>query len=86
MRKLSNEQEKIKLMEETAGHADDLIWTGRRTLLAFLGLLATAGCSSNSGNSYGYSTGYSTGYHYGGSGYYGRNTYRRSPARRGRRR
>ena len=82
MRKLSNEQEKIKLMEETAGHADDLIWTGRRTLLVFLGLLATAGCSSNSGNSYGYSTGY----HYGGSRYYGRSTYRRSPAGRGRRR
>ncbi len=82
MRKVSNEQGKIKLMEVTVDHADDLIWTGRRALLAFMGLVATAGCSSNPGHSYGYGAGY----HYGGSRYYGRNTYHRSPARRGRRR
>lgn len=87
MKKLSNEQGDIKLMEGTVDHADDPVWTGRRaTLLTFLGLLATTGCSSNYGNSYGYNTGYSAGYQYGGSRYYGRSTYRRSPARRGRRR
>ena len=82
MKVLSNEQETIKLMKETVGHADNLIWKDRRVLLVSLGLLATAGCSSNTGNNYGYSTGY----RYGGSRYYGRNTYRRSPARRGGRR
>lgn len=75
MRKLSNEKGEIKLVEVTVDHADDLIRTGRRALLTSLGLLAIAGCSSNSGR---------TGYHYGGSRYYGRNTYRRSPASRGR--
>ena len=74
-------------MEVTVDHADDPIRAGRRAaLLTFLGLLATAGCTSNYGSSYGYNTGYSAGYHYGGSRYYGRNTYRRSPAGRGRRR
>lgn len=84
MRELSNEHEKVMLMEETVDHVDDQVWTGRRKLIAYLGLLATTGCSSNSGSSYRYSAGYSTGYRYGGSRYYGRNTYRRSPARRGR--